>query len=208
MLAGRSNMGDHLVTDVAPRFAKLGAQRSDIMVVNFAVWINRAAELEENVRMWAGFYQREKKRLPFVIWRDASVQHFDTPTGEGACCPNHGRTAELSQRADSLADTCAVHEQFHVQMHGEVHAHERRLAMRSWHVASVLAYESRSRRLPRAVAGDYKCDGCPEAQARPDDKGFRCKPVQGVALDAHNRLSTRDPAMQVRPAAGCGQACA
>ena len=77
-------MGDHMVTDVAPRFAKLGVRRSDIMVVNFAVWINKAAELEENLSLWADFYRRERQRLPFVIWRDASVQHFDTPTGERA----------------------------------------------------------------------------------------------------------------------------
>src|SRR5579875_2754350 len=53
--------------------------------------------------------------------------------------------------------------------------------------------------LPCSAAGDYKCDGCPDAQPRPDDKGFRCKPMASMALDAQNRLSTRDPAMQVRP---------
>ena len=74
-------MGDHLVTDLAPRFAGLGMLRSDILVANFAVWTNSAAELERNLTLWADFYARHRAALPFVIWRDASVQHFDTPTG-------------------------------------------------------------------------------------------------------------------------------
>lgn len=75
-------MGDWLVTNLLPRFARLGALPSDIMVLNFAVWINKAGELASNVMMWAEYYERFKASLPFVIWRDASIQHFDTPTGE------------------------------------------------------------------------------------------------------------------------------
>jgi hypothetical protein len=47
-------------------------------------------------------------------------------------------------------------------------------------------------------AGDYKCDGCPDAQALPNEKGFKCRPMEAVSLDARNRLSSRDPAMQAR----------
>ena len=46
-------------------------------------------------------------------------------------------------------------------------------------------------------AGDYKCDGCPDAKPLPDNKGFDCKPIERVTLDARNRLHTSDPAMQV-----------
>lgn len=74
-------MGDWLVTNLLPRFARLGALPSDIMVLNFAVWINKAGELASNVMMWAEYYERFKSALPFTIWRDASIQHFDTPTG-------------------------------------------------------------------------------------------------------------------------------
>ncbi len=77
----RSNMGDWLVTNLLPRFARLGALPSDIMILNFAVWINKAEELAANVMMWAEYYQRFRDSLPFTIWRDASIQHFDTPTG-------------------------------------------------------------------------------------------------------------------------------
>ena len=46
-------------------------------------------------------------------------------------------------------------------------------------------------------AGDYKCDGCPDAQPRSDDKGFSCKPMSSVNLLWDNTLQTDDPAMGV-----------
>lgn len=45
--------------------------------------------------------------------------------------------------------------------------------------------------------GDYKCDGCPEAKPRLDDRGFMCKPMDTVTLTPSNELETNDPAMQV-----------
>ena len=80
----RSNMGDWLVTDLAPKFGALGVRRQDIMVLNFAIWVNVADEYAGNLAMWADYYRRHKAALPFVLWRDASVQHFDTPTGAPA----------------------------------------------------------------------------------------------------------------------------
>ena len=74
-------MGDWLVTDLAPKFGALGMRRADIMVLNFAVWVNVADEYAGNLAMWADYYRRHKAAMPFVLWRDASVQHFDTPTG-------------------------------------------------------------------------------------------------------------------------------
>ncbi len=75
-------MGDWLVTNLLPRFDRLGVLSTDIMILNFAVWINVAEELAQNVMIWAEFYEKNKERLPYTIWRDASIQHFDTPTGE------------------------------------------------------------------------------------------------------------------------------
>lgn len=46
-------------------------------------------------------------------------------------------------------------------------------------------------------AGDYKCDGCPDAQPRLDDKGFSCKPMSSVNLLRDNTLQSDDPAMDV-----------
>ena len=60
---------------------KVGMRRSDIMLVNIAVWVNSEKNLRSNITMWADYYSRHKQHLPFVIWRDASVQHFNTPTG-------------------------------------------------------------------------------------------------------------------------------
>ncbi|BDA49809.1 hypothetical protein COCOBI_14-4290 [Coccomyxa sp. Obi] len=121
----RSNMGDWLVTNLLPRFDRLGVLPTDIMVLNFAVWINAAEELAQNVMIWSEFYERNKERLPYTIWRDASIQHFDTPTG------------------------------------------------------------------------DYKCDGCPEAKPRADDRGFICKPMDSVTLTPANELESTDPVMQI-----------
>lgn len=77
----RSNLGDWLVDNLVPRFGRLGVLPTDIMVLNFAVWINSAAELQRNVTVFSDFYEKYRTVLPFIIWRDASIQHFDTPTG-------------------------------------------------------------------------------------------------------------------------------
>ncbi|EIE18670.1 hypothetical protein COCSUDRAFT_45154 [Coccomyxa subellipsoidea C-169] len=98
----RSNMGDWLVTNLLPRFARLGALPSDIMILNFAVWINKAEELAANVMMWAEYYQRFRDSLPFTIWRDASIQHFDTPTGDYKC----DGCVDAKPRADDTGFNC------------------------------------------------------------------------------------------------------
>jgi len=76
-----SNLADHLVKELLPMRKKVGMKRSDIMLVNIAVWVNSEKNLRSNISMWADYYTRHKQQLPFVIWRDASVQHFNTPTG-------------------------------------------------------------------------------------------------------------------------------
>lgn len=43
---------------------------------NFAVWINNDTEYAENIAAFSKTYKRMAKELPFFIWRDASVQHF------------------------------------------------------------------------------------------------------------------------------------
>ena len=79
--AARSNLADHMVKELLPLRDKLGMRKSDIMLVNIAVWVNSEKNLRSNISMWASYYTRHKQQLPFVIWRDASVQHFNTPTG-------------------------------------------------------------------------------------------------------------------------------
>ena len=70
-----------MVKELLPLRERMGMRRSDIMLVNIAVWVNCEKNLRSNVSMWANYYTRHKQQLPFVIWRDASVQHFNTPTG-------------------------------------------------------------------------------------------------------------------------------
>ena len=56
-------------------------RRSDILLVNVAVWLNSEKTLQTEISMWADYFTRHRQKLPFIIWRDASVQHFNTPTG-------------------------------------------------------------------------------------------------------------------------------
>ena len=76
-----SNMADHLVKDFLPVREGVGMRRSDIMLVNVAVWLNSEKTLRTQINLWVDYFRRHRQRLPFVIWRDASVQHFNTPTG-------------------------------------------------------------------------------------------------------------------------------
>lgn len=46
------------------------------------------------------------------------------------------------------------------------------------------------------ASGDYKCDGCPDAKALPDEKGFKCKAMQNIRLNARNELESNDPGMK------------
>ena len=64
----------------------MGMRKSDIMLVNVAVWLNSEKTLRTEISMWVDYFTRHKKQLPFVIWRDASVQHFNTPTGLAFLC--------------------------------------------------------------------------------------------------------------------------
>ncbi|KAK9821033.1 hypothetical protein WJX74_003942 [Apatococcus lobatus] len=77
----RANMGDWLADILMPRMVALGARTNDIAVVNFAVWINEWHEYRDNLARFAGAYMTRGAELPFIIWRDASVQHFNSPDG-------------------------------------------------------------------------------------------------------------------------------
>ena len=41
----------------------------------------RPQEFRAQVAKFAAYYQRHRRRLPFLVWRDASVPHFNTATG-------------------------------------------------------------------------------------------------------------------------------
>ena len=82
-------MGDRLKETLLPSLGALGALPTDIMVLNVAVWMNAEAEYRANLGMFAEYWQEHRKELPITVWRDASPQHFDSPTGDFKCdgCP-------------------------------------------------------------------------------------------------------------------------
>ena len=45
-------------------------------VGNFAMWINNDTEYAVNLGRVADYIRSAPGRLPYIIWRDASVQHF------------------------------------------------------------------------------------------------------------------------------------
>ena len=99
--------GQTVARDVLPNAWRV-ARRKDIWVENFAMWLNNAGEYDEELRQFAEAYRERKHELPFFIWRDASVQHFDTPTGAlGSWAESHG-SLRLSHCANPCASTCRV----------------------------------------------------------------------------------------------------
>lgn len=44
--------------------------------------INDEEEYRLGLLQFAAAYRQEHRRMPFMIWRDSSVQHFNTPTGD------------------------------------------------------------------------------------------------------------------------------
>ncbi|BDA42198.1 hypothetical protein COCOBI_03-0850 [Coccomyxa sp. Obi] len=87
----RSNMGLDWADNVLPNLPRIGVRNTDILVGNFAVWINNDTEYAVNLGRVADYIRSAPGRLPYIIWRDASVQHFQTHTGDynGAGYPFH-----------------------------------------------------------------------------------------------------------------------
>lgn len=85
-----SNIGNRLTETILPALGPLGAQPSDIMVLNIAVWRNKENDYRSDLHMLKDYWHAHGTHLPMTIWRDASAQHFDTPTGDFGCdgCPN------------------------------------------------------------------------------------------------------------------------
>ena len=51
-------------------------------------------EYRAQIAKFAAYHQRHRRRLPFLVWRDASVPHYNTATGAPcACCGVLGRCA-------------------------------------------------------------------------------------------------------------------
>eukprot|EP00884_Botryococcus_braunii_P012833 jgi/Botrbrau1/21550/Bobra.174_2s0051.1 len=78
----RVNLPEKMVGEVMPVMEGLSVKPTDIFVYNSAVWINDEEEYRQGLQQFAAAYRQEHRRMPFMIWRDSSVQHFNTPTGD------------------------------------------------------------------------------------------------------------------------------
>ncbi|KAK9901586.1 hypothetical protein WJX75_003489 [Coccomyxa subellipsoidea] len=98
----RSNMGLDWADNVLPNLPGIGARNTDILVGNFAIWINNDTDYAVNMGRVADYIRSATGRLPYIIWRDASVQHFETHTGDynGAGYPFHCQP--ISNRTDAV----------------------------------------------------------------------------------------------------------
>ncbi|KAK9825884.1 hypothetical protein WJX81_000941 [Elliptochloris bilobata] len=78
----RSNNGASWADHVLPVFDGLGVRRDDIVLANFALWINKEPELRANLTAFADYVAAHAEEMPFIVWRDSSAQHFNTPDGD------------------------------------------------------------------------------------------------------------------------------
>ena len=64
----------HSITEERQRPHNVSAARQ---LANFALWINKEPELRANLTAFASYVAEHAERMPFFIWRDSSVQHFN-----------------------------------------------------------------------------------------------------------------------------------
>ena len=69
------------IVRLLPDYQRLTMQRSDIVILNVGLWLNDVETYVNEMQEFVGYYQEHKVDLPFFIWRDSSVQHFNTPVG-------------------------------------------------------------------------------------------------------------------------------
>ncbi len=55
------------------------------MLFNFGAWHNDDATYASNVSSLVTYLLEHRAKLPYLIWRDTSPQHFNTPMGEFGC---------------------------------------------------------------------------------------------------------------------------
>ncbi|CAL8468940.1 g8481 [Coccomyxa elongata] len=78
----RANTADQMLDFVFPAFPKLGVKLEDVVLVNFAMWMNTDDQYHGNMTKFREHVWYNLRDLPLMMWRDASVQHFDTLSGD------------------------------------------------------------------------------------------------------------------------------
>ena len=64
-----------------PDYERLTMKRSDVVVLNVGLWLNDVETYTIQMEEFVKYYADHKADLPFFLWRDSSVQHFNTPVG-------------------------------------------------------------------------------------------------------------------------------
>ena len=64
-----------------PDYERLTMNHSDIVVFNVGLWLNDVETYTKEMQEFVDYYHDHKAQLPFFLWRDSSVQHFNTPVG-------------------------------------------------------------------------------------------------------------------------------
>lgn len=66
---------------ILPQYEKMTMKKSDIVLFNVGLWLNDPEQYSNEMREFVEYYSEHKAELPFFLWRDSSVQHFNTKTG-------------------------------------------------------------------------------------------------------------------------------
>ncbi len=85
----RANTGSFVAQNLMPLIPRL-ATRDDIVLLNFGLHSNDNGTLWGYIQELEAFgeqYQRRKSEMPQFLWRQTSVQHFDTPIGDPSIHP-------------------------------------------------------------------------------------------------------------------------
>lgn len=80
----RANTGSFVAKNLMPLLPRL-ASKHDIVLLNFGLHSNDNGSLWGYIQELEAFgeqYEQHKQQMPQFLWRQTSVQHFDTPIGE------------------------------------------------------------------------------------------------------------------------------
>jgi hypothetical protein len=69
------------IVRLLPDYQRLTMKRSDIVIFNVGLWLNDVETYNNEMQEFVNYYREHRADLPFFLWRDSSVQHFNTPVG-------------------------------------------------------------------------------------------------------------------------------
>jgi len=97
----RANTGSFVAKNLMPLIPRL-AVPEDVVLLNFGLHSNDNGTLWGYIQELEAFgeqYQRQKEQMPQFLWRQTSVQHFDTPIGDH---PTHLSATNFRMRQSTM----------------------------------------------------------------------------------------------------------